>query len=377
MLLCIMMNEGEQTAQPMQNGQQVVYQVVERKKSPWRAFWLLLTAFFLVCGMCGIVPIVLLNMTDSTGTASVNTGEYQFVRGKEESKNELLAIYIDQPILTSSQEYADDVLSSLLVGQYVFGYEIKDELMKAATKETVKGVVFFINSPGGTIVGARAIADGVSYYREMTGKPVYAYVEDMAASGAYWAAASADKIYAEKGSLTGSIGVIFGPFEYYDKLVTLGGVGTANGISINYITGGKYKDLGNPTRKITTEELAILQKGIDSEYKGFTEYVSQRRSIPVDTITNDIKALVYGAEEARSYGLVDEIGNREDVLKALSTAAGVGDDYKLVKIGTQTSLFGSLFAKLTAPNYSASDAPARQCVLCGRPLYFYGNPLDY
>lgn len=372
-----MMNEAEQTAQPMQNGQQVVYQVVERKKSPWRAFWLLLTAFFLVCGLCGIVPIVLLSMTDSTGTASVNTGEYQFVRGKEESKNELLAIYIDQPILTSSQEYSDDVLSSLLVGQYVFGYEIKDELMKAATEESVKGVVFFINSPGGTIVGARAIADGVSYYREMTGKPVYAYVEDMAASGAYWAAASADKIYAEKGSLTGSIGVIFGPFEYYDKLVTLGGVGTANGISINYITGGKYKDLGNPTRKITTEELAILQKGIDSEYKGFTEYVSQRRSIPVDTITNDIKALVYGAEEARSYGLVDEIGNREDVLKALSTAAGVGDDYKLVKIGTQTSLFGSLFAKITAPNYSVSDAPARQCALCGRPLYFYGNPLDY
>lgn len=372
-----MMNEAEQTTQQMPSSQQVVYQVVEKKKSPWRVFWLLLTAFFLICGMCGILPIVLLSLTDSSGTTPVGTGEYQFILGKEESKNEILAIYLDQPILTSSQDYADDVLSSLLVGQYVFGYEVKDQLMKAATKDSVKGIVFFINSPGGTIVGARAIADGVAYYQEKTGKPVYAYVEDMAASGAYWAAAAADKIYAERGSLTGSIGVIFGPFEYYDKLVTLGGVGTANGITINYITGGKYKDLGNPTRKITEEELAILQKGIDVEYDGFTEYVSQQRGISTEVIRNDIKALLYGAEQAQAYGLIDNIGNREQMLTALAKAAGVENDYKLVKVGTQTSLFGSLFAKITAPERINSNAPARQCVLCGKPLYFYGNPLDY
>lgn len=368
----------ETTTQQVPQVQPVYH--VQKNNSGWRAFWFFATAFILICGICGLLPLMLLVSTGDSGTKTekgIDDLTYTFVMGKEESNNKLLAVYLDQPILTSSQDYEDDVLSSLLVGQYIFGYRVKDQLIKAANDTTIKGVILFINSPGGTIVGSRAVADGVSYYREKTGKPVYAYIEDMAASGAYWSAASTDKIYAEQGSLTGSIGVLLGPFEYYDKLVTLGGVGTENGISINYITGGKYKDFGNPTKKLSQEELTILQESIDSEYNVFVDYVSTRRQIPIATIKNDIKALVYGAEKAKTYGLIDQIGNREMVLTDLSTKAGVAEDYKVVKISSNTSLFGSFFASLSKDFGQKTEAPARMCALCGRTLYLYGNPLDY
>lgn len=361
-------------------GNDVVYVQTPRKGSGWRTFWITLLAVGAICGFCGVLPFALLLSTDTSGTITETstTGEqYTYVLGDENSKNNLLAIYIDQPILTSSQDYADDVVTSLLVGQYVFGYEVKDQLMKAASDTSVKGVVLIINSPGGTVVGSKAIADGVAYYKEKTGKPVYAYIEDIAASGAYWAAASADKIVAEQGSLIGSIGVLMGPFEYYDKLVTLGGVGTENGISINYITGGKYKDLGNPTKKISEEELAVLQKGIDNEYDVFVTYVAKQRKITQTVIKEDVKALIYGVTEATRFRLIDSIGNREQMLADLSAAAEVGDDYKVVKIGVHTSLFGGLFASLSKPVGSRVENPARVCALCGKYLYFYGNPLDY
>lgn len=359
---------------------QTVYQVVEKKHSPWRTFWLMLTMIFIICGLCGILPLFLLafvNPGNSTTEKGVDNLMYTYVLGNEKSENNLLAIYLDQPILTSSQDYSDDVLTSLLVGQYVFGYEVKDTLMKAAEDTSIKGVVFFVNSPGGTIVGARAIADGIAYYKEKTGKPVYAYVEDMAASGAYWASAAADKIYAEQGSLTGSIGVILGPFEYYDKLVTLGNVSAQNGITINYITGGQYKDFGNPTRKLSDDELRIIQGEVNIEYDRFVSYIAKQRKIPETTIKADIKALIYGAEKAKSYGLIDEIGNREMAIADLATASGVPNDFKVIKIGSTTSLFGSFFSAISQRNVQKSEAPARICVLCGKPLYFFGNPLDY
>jgi protease IV len=110
---------------------------------------------------------------------------------------------------------------------------------------SLHGVVLEINSPGGAICGARAIADDVSYYRSKAKKPIYAHVEGLAA---YWAASAADKVIADYGSDIGSIGVIMGPFKYYNTVVNEdsglfdGGVITQNGIESVSITAGKPKD---------------------------------------------------------------------------------------------------------------------------------------
>jgi protease-4 len=125
--------------------------------------------------------------------------------------NTLLSIQVSGMIIGSEQDSAGGFSAD-----YTSGYSVKEKLLAAAEDDTISGVVLEVNSPGGTIYGARAIADGVTGYKEKTGKPVYTYVEGQAASGGYWAAAATDEIIADYGSDIGSIGVIMGPFQYYD-----------------------------------------------------------------------------------------------------------------------------------------------------------------
>ncbi|WKZ24193.1 MAG: signal peptide peptidase SppA [Candidatus Dojkabacteria bacterium] len=370
-----MENMESHSSSPVQK--EVVYVQQERRKSPMGTLLTIILGIAMICSLCGILPFSLLLLGSIPSDTASSPSNYTHVLGDEKSSNNILALYIDQPILTSSQSDTDDVLTSLLVGQYVFGYRVKDQLVKAATDDSIKAVLLVVNSPGGTIVGSRAIADGVAHFQEKTGKPVYAYIEDIAASGGYWAAISAEKVYAEQGSLVGSIGVIMGPFEYYDKIVTINGIGTQNGVSFTYITGGTYKDLGNPVRPLSEDELTVLQNSVDDEYEVFVEYVSKQRNIPKTYVKDTVKALIYGAPKAKEYQLIDEIATRDETITALAQAAKLGEDYQVVKIGSSTSLFGSLFASYRQSVIPKSEAPARVCVLCGKPLYFYGNPLDY
>ncbi|HSX17446.1 MAG TPA: S49 family peptidase [Patescibacteria group bacterium] len=194
-----------------------------------------------------------------------------------------------------------------------------------------------MSSPGGTIYGARAIADGVAYYKKTTGNPVYAYVEGQAASGGYWAISGADKIIADYGSDIGSIGVIMGPFEYYDTVLAedggllSGGVVTQNGIQSTYISAGKYKDMGNPYRKLSAGEIALLQKSVNNEYDTFVQYVSQHRHIAEATIRDTIGAAAYDNKTALEYKLIDQTGSRDDAYAALAKAAGIQDDFTIVR----------------------------------------------
>lgn len=347
-----------------------------------KTVWPIVIFVLLLCAICGFFPMLMM-LTGSSSTADISSDSglsYTIIGGSGDVTEEklLLAIYIDQPIATAAQDYSESLLSALVNGQYVFGYKLKEDLVRAAEDENIAGVLLIINSPGGTVVGSRAIADGVEVFRQQTGKPVYAYIQDIGASGAYWAAVSADKVYADQGSLIGSIGVLMGPFEYYDKLVSLGSAGTVNGIDITYITGGTYKDFGNPTRKLTEEELSILQKGINIEYDGFVSYVSQRRKISPKVIREDVKALVYGVSEAKRYGLIDGDATYDEALSKLASAAGVSDGYTVVKVSAgSTSFFGSVFGKLTAPEVQTAEKPARTCLLCGKQVALFGNPTDY
>lgn len=364
------MEQTNQYQQPQQRASNGVLKTV-----------LILITILMICATCGFLGFVMLAAIGGEGTSTEtfnNELTYTHVSGNKESKNKIALIYVDQPILTAAQDYDDSLLNALVSGQYIFGYRIKDELVKLAGDSEVMGVLLVLNSPGGTIAGARAISDGVSYYREKTGNPVYAYVQDMAASGAYWSAVSTDKIYAEQGSLVGSIGVIMGPFEYYDKLIQMGNVGTANGITITYITAGKSKDLGNPTRKITDVEMKTLQDGINTEYEGFVSYVSKQRNIPEETIKTDIGAMIFGAKEAKDNKMIDEIGNWDTTVSELAKKAGVDSDYKVVKISKNVSLFGGMFSKFSGQKNTVETLkPANTCMLCNKMLYLHGSPEQY
>jgi protease-4 len=293
--------------------------------------------------------------------------------------NELLSLKISGPILGEADE------SPFSLAGETYGYELKKQLIQAVDEDNIKGVVLEINSPGGTIYGAHAIADGVTYFKNKTHKPVYAYIQGVGASGAYWAAVSSDKIYADFGSDIGSIGVIMGPFQYYDKPVSEdgglfgGGVVTQNGIETQYITAGKSKDVGSPYRRLTPDEISQLQQQVNNDYDVFVGYVSERRSIPEATIRGQIGAMAYDNKTAKSLHLIDETASREDVYNALAEKAGVKADFQVTRVKTKGGFWSTMLGAVTgkpAKQASTTQPAGTACATSTLHLAYAGNVTD-
>lgn len=323
---------------------------------------------FLIAGLAGIAAAGAATEAELAG----HTVEY----GPKDATKSFLAIPITGVIMGDSA--TADPLAELFASGVTYGYDIKKLLRETADKNDVAGVILMIDSPGGTIFGSQAIADGVAYYRQHTDKPVYAYVGGMAASGAYWAAVSADHIVADHGTVTGSIGVIFGPFKYYDKVMSedagafVGGVVTQGGIETTYITAGKSKDVGNPYRKLTEFELTRLQESVNDSYAQFVEQVSSHRGIAKETITEDLGALIYGEQQAVKYKLIDAVGSKEEAFAALAQKAGVKEgEYKVVRANAAKDFWSEVFGAIITGK--TPRAASQVCSLHSQVMAFHGD----
>lgn len=301
----------------------------------------------------------------------------KFHYGDKTSRNQFLSIPISGVILGDKNELDPSSLFSGL--NLTYGYEVKDELYQAAKDNEVKGVILEINSPGGTIYGAQAISDGVEYFKSKTHKPVVAYVAGMAASGGYWASLGADQIIADYGTTIGSIGVIAGPFNYYDGVKSIdggllsGGVVTEKGIETFYISAGKSKDLGNPFRKMTAEEMQNLQTMVNHEYQAFVKLVAQKRSLDENQVKEKIGALIYDPVMALDLKLIDQIGSRETAYEALAKKAKVStDNFQIVR--HKKSL--GLMAQLMQSKFLRPQTQAQVCSLNQQILAFQGDILS-
>lgn len=287
-----------------------------------------------------------------------------YLSGNKSSRNKILSIPIQGIIL--SERTPDDLGGLFGLPLNTYGYELKHQLTLAAKDSSIKAIVLQINSPGGTVIGSKTISDGLAYYQSQTRKPIYAHISGLGASGAYWVAASADKIYADTGSSIGSIGVISTSLLYFDNVTSLSGslfssgVTTENGIKLYSITAGRGKDLGNPFRPPTSEELAILQTGADNNYDDFVAWIASQRNLTPAFIRDSLGAHIYDHKSAVANRLIDAIAAKEDVYIQLATAAGLGKDYQIVTISplssSFSSLFSSLFAKAQIPQYSFCTA---------------------
>jgi protease-4 len=300
--------------------------------------------------------------------------EYTTVAGDEWSQNYLLSIPVTGTIAGS--ETGSGSLFDPMADSYTSGYAVKEQIKLAAEDDTIKGIVLEINSPGGTIYGARAIADAVEHYKKETGKPVYAFIEGQAASGGYWAAVSANKIIADFGSDIGSIGVIMGPFQYYDKVTAQddgllgGGVVTQNGIQSTYISAGTSKDIGNPYRKLTSQELASLQQSVNNEYEGFVQYVSRARVIPADTIKSAIGAMSYDNKTAQDLKLIDVTGSRDAAYDALAKEADLGSDFQVIQ---ESYIPGFLESMLEAIGKQPERQAFSPCAITRGIMVYHGD----
>jgi protease IV len=337
--------------------------------------------FFVVGGFLMVMFIAFAAVAGSGFDTAVDTGEVStsHVYGDEDSRNKLLLIQVKGIILGQKDE--DTGWFESLAG-ITHGYQVKRELEKAAKDSSIDGVILEMDTPGGTIFGSAAIGDGVREYREKTGKPVLAHVAGMSASGGMWAMVPATKVLADRGTLIGSIGVIMGPFAYYDGVTATeggllgGGVTTRNGIEYTTITAGRGKDMGSRYRRLTDEERAVLQKSVDTSYNAFVRHVAASRNIDEAKIRNQIGALIYDEESARELGLIDGTANRQEAFAEAARMADLpGEDWQVVRRRSESGLWGSLFARFQGdkPKAAASAKQATPCFAPHAVLAYYGD----
>lgn len=331
---------------------------------------IILIAFFAVIAAAG-----------SAATEDLTTS-HKVAWGEEDAAGTLLAIDINGVILGEQLDLTG--FSSLLQEGLTYGYDVKEELIKAAEDDTIAGVILMIDSPGGTIFGSQAIADGVSEYKEKTGKPVIAYVGGTAASGSYWAAVSTDEILADHGTAIGSIGVIYGPFKYYQDVVSedggafMGGVVTQGGITTQYITAGTSKDIGNPYRQLSAAEVASLQETVNDSYEEFVSMVATHRGIEAEQIRTQIGAMIYGEKQAVERKLIDKVANKHQAFDELASKASLDlDDYKVIKKRAEGDFFSEVLGATTLAlgsrtAQSGTHTPIT-CTLTSQVLAFHGD----
>ncbi|HXX75180.1 MAG TPA: signal peptide peptidase SppA [Nitrospiraceae bacterium] len=198
------------------------------------------------------------------------------------------------------------------------------ELKRFGENPSIKAIVLRIDSPGGGVVPSQEIYDAVQRVRNKSNKAVIASMGTVAASGGYYIAAATDRILANPGTLTGSIGVIM-------EMANIEGLLKKIGVEGVVIKSGRYKDVGSPLRKMSDEEQALLQSVMDDVHKQFIEAVAAGRSLEVA----DVKALadgrIFTGRQAKDAKLVDELGNLEDAIQLAADLSGIEGEPKVVE----------------------------------------------
>ena len=198
----------------------------------------------------------------------------------------------------------------------------------------VKAVILRVNSPGGGVVESAEIHDKIKEIQNETKKPIYISMGSIAASGGYYVAAPADKIFASPETLTGSLGVIMQGVNY-------AGLAEKYGVDFVTIKSGPHKDIMSPTREMTEEERNILQSMIDNSYEGFVKVISEGRGLPVDEVKKIADGRIYDGRQAKELNLIDGFGYLDDVIERVRKDEKL-EDAMVVKYSENIG-FGSLF----------------------------------
>ncbi|WP_204137482.1 S49 family peptidase [Halomicronema sp. CCY15110] len=282
-------------------------------------------------GVTGCFP----DFSSSSDEGEDDALDFRYVDGDEDSENYLLELRLNGPILNSPSNSGFFGLDSSVT----YAYQFQKLMEKVAEDDRIQGIFLRVSTPGGTVVGSNIVYDALADYKDATESPVHAYVEGLSASGGVWSMVAADQIRAAPGSIVGSIGVIGPTLVYFNDPVAIdgglfgGGVTTQGGIQQFVISAGKGKDLGNPFRQPTEEELENLRVNINNEYDNFVTHVAETRDISEQTLRQEMGAFIFGTEQAEQYNLIDGTSGRPDAIAALAASLELGEDYQLVRIG--------------------------------------------
>ena len=194
---------------------------------------------------------------------------------------------------------------------------IKEELTLASADDRVKAVVLRINTPGGSVTTCDIISHEIKEFKKKRKVPVVAELMDVAASGGYYIAASADRIIAHPTTVTGSIGVIA-----YN--INASGLMEKIGVTDQTVKSGPRKDIGSPLRPMTEEERKILLSVINGMYERFLDVILDgRKDLNREDLTRIADGRVYSAPQALDLKLIDSIGYLDDAIGEAKKEAGI------------------------------------------------------
>jgi protease-4 len=214
------------------------------------------------------------------------------------------------------------------------------ELKRFSENPSVKAIVIRIDSPGGGVVPSQEIHDAVKRVRSKNNKAVIASMGSVAGSGGYYIAAATDRIVANPGTLTGSIGVIMETANVEGLLQKIGVEGIV-------IKSGKYKDVGSPLRKMSADERGLLQTVMDDVHKQFIEAVAEGRSLELRAAQVLADGRIFTGRQAKEAKLVDELGDLEDAIQLAAEVVGIEGEPKVIEPRRRFSLREILDSKLS------------------------------
>lgn len=274
--------------------------------------------FFAAAGIIGIPASI-----RSTGTGAQRTPSFRSAKD-----GYIAVLYIEGIIDTENQTYNQKWL-----------LETIDSLKNDKNNRCI---ILYVNSPGGTVYEADEAYLALQNYKT-TGKPIYAYQANLAASGGYYISCAADKIYANRNTLTGSIGVITGSsFDMTELLAKIG-------IKSETIHAGKNKNMFNYNEPVTDEQKQIMQTIADECYEQFIGIVATSRNIPLFEVRKRADGRIYTANQALKNGLIDAIDSWENMTANLQDEFFDGKEIPLIDFRYQKDLsiremlFSSIF----------------------------------
>jgi protease-4 len=240
--------------------------------------------------------------------------------------------------------------------------QIIEQLVQAEEDKKIKAIIISVDSPGGSVAPTQEIYEEIRRIDQI--KPVYASMGSVAASGGYYISAAARKIYANPGTLTGSIGVIM-------NLVDMSKLYEFAKMSFYSVKSGKYKDSGSPYRRITPEEEAYMSEVLADVHSQFINDINKTRK---ERLKKDLHELaqgqIFSGAQAKEYGLVDELGGLWGAARAIHKELNISGkcSLKFIKSKKKSSLSSLL------SDVDSMLAPLKINTMTDKtPMLLYGN----
>ena len=324
---------------------------------------ILACALFIVTG----VSSVLSHKAAENQTSMWDDVLYQMTSGASQIPvGDFYAVIDIYGTIQAVPDTSTDLLSGATISyDHSYYMELVNILM---TTDNCMGIILDVDSPGGTVYESDEFYLKLMEYKDVTGKPIYAYFRSTACSGAYYIAMAADKVYANRNCTTGSIGVIMSTYN-------LAGLFDKVGIEEVLITSGENKGMGSIGSEMTEGQLAIYQSVVDESYEQFVNIVATGRNMDVVAVKALADGRIYTANQALQAGLIDEICGAEGFYNIMNQEAPCYD----LSYSGANDFWSMLFA--TANNFKTTAKTEAQVTLewisqfgSGVPMYVnYGK----